>query len=216
MYLVRLVRPKSGNVGSAEVDSYYEIIAKSQEEAEAFIMKEGLWGGTLAERIAHRIGKRGEAHAMAMLSPGRQVYDASTGQILVFDAVKQYQNASGHGVDILGRLAKDAEPDPPPFAGDFFSFEVKSTLGAVDDPPRLSGEQKDAVRFTRTRLERASKGSGAGYPELSDSDADILDEAMLALRKGRMHFRKIDARLDHSGNPGSANGKPSMEIKSWP
>lgn len=43
-WLIRVVKPKNGNVTSAEVDSYFEVMAKSREEAEAFIKKDGLWG----------------------------------------------------------------------------------------------------------------------------------------------------------------------------
>ncbi len=45
-----------------------EVIAKNQEEAEVFILKDGLWGGALAERIAARIGKRGEGFAEVLAS----------------------------------------------------------------------------------------------------------------------------------------------------
>lgn len=79
-WLVRVVKPKRGNVSSAEVDSYFEIIAKNQEEAEAFIKKDGLWGGALAERVAARIGKRGEAHAVRRLAPGGRVVEFSDRQ----------------------------------------------------------------------------------------------------------------------------------------
>ena len=71
--------------------------------------------------------------------------DSVTGKTLEFASVKQFQNASGNGVDILARLAKDAEPAPPPNAGDFFAFEVKSTLGALDNPPGLSAAQKNPI-----------------------------------------------------------------------
>lgn len=215
-WLIRVVRPKRGNVPSAEVDSYFEVIAKSQDEAEAFIKKDGLWGGALAERVAHRIGKRGEAHAVAKLSSGR-VVDSVTGKGMSFGQVKQYQNPSGHGVDILAQISA-VDPPPPPNAGDFVAFEVKSTLGAVDDPPRLSKMQQNPGKkggFVETRLARAQDGAKAGYPSFSDDEIDTLTEAMFSIRTGRMLFRKIDIRMDHSGNLGSAGGKPPMEIKSW-
>lgn len=212
-WLVRVVKPKRGNVSSAEVDSYFEIIAKNQEEAEAFIKKDGLWGGALAERVAARIGKRGEAHAVRRLAPGGRVVDSVTGKTLEFASVKQFQNASGNGVDILARLAKDAEPAPPPNAGDFFAFEVKSTLGALDNPPGLSAAQKEAD-FVQSRLERAMRARGS-YPSLSNDDKRFVRDALIAADAGTLYSRKIDIKMDHSGALASTGGKQSMEIKSW-
>lgn len=216
-WLIRVVKPKRGNVSSAEVDSYFEIIAKNQEEAEAFIKKDGLWGGALAERVAARIGKRGEAHAVRRLAPGSRVVDSVTGKTLEFASVKQFQNASDNGVDILARLAKDAEPMPPPNAGDFFAFEVKSTLGALDNPPGLSAAQKDPVRvggFVETRIVRALEGKGS-YPPLDGNDAAMLEDALDAITSGTIHTRKIDIRMDHAGALASTGGKAAMEIKAW-
>lgn len=214
-WLIRVVRPKRGNVPSAEVDSYFEVIAKSQDEAEAFIKKDGLWGGALAERVAHRIGKRGEAHAVAKLSSGR-VVDSVTGKGMSFGQVKQYQNPSGHGVDILAQISA-VDPPPPPNAGDFVAFEVKSTLGAVDDPPRLSKMQQNPGKkggFVETRLARAQDG-GSGYAALPSADRRFIQKALAAQRSGTMQFRKIDIRMDHSGALGSTGGKSPMEIKAW-
>lgn len=211
-WLIRVVRPKRGNVPSAEVDSYFEVIAKSQDEAEAFIKKDGLWGGALAERVAHRIGKRGEAHAVAKLSSGR-VVDSVTGKGMSFGQVKQYQNPSGHGVDILAQISA-VDPPPPPNAGDFVAFEVKSTLGAVDDPPRLSKRQKDAKGFTASSLEQARTGS-AGYPKLAAQDKMFIRDVMDALSEDALHYRKLDIRMDHSGALASAGGKAPVEIKAW-
>lgn len=216
-WLVRVVKPKRGNVSSAEVDSYFEIIAKNQEEAEAFIKKDGLWGGALAERVAARIGKRGEAHAVRRLAPGSRVVDSVTGKTLEFASVKQFQNASGNGVDILARLAKDAEPTPPPNAGDFFAFEVKSTLGALDNPPGLSAAQKNPIKrrgFLETRIIRALEGTGS-YPPLSASDETLLEDALDAVRGLAIYTRKIDIRMDHSGSLASTGGKMAMEIREW-
>lgn len=216
-WLVRVVKPKRGNVSSAEVDSYFEIIAKNQEEAEAFIKKDGLWGGALAERVAARIGKRGEAHAVRRLAPGSRVVDSVTGKTLEFASVKQFQNASDNGVDILARLAKDAEPTPPPNAGDFFAFEVKSTLGALDNPPGLSAAQKNPNRpggFVETRLERALLTDGS-YPSLSDVDRRFIQRALSAKGSGGMHYRRIDIRMDHSGALAATGGKAAMEVKTW-
>ncbi len=211
-WLIRVVRPKRGNVPSVEVDSYFEVIAKSQDEAEAFIKKDGLWGGALAERVAHRIGKRGEAHAVAKLSSGR-VVDSVTGKGMSFGQVKQYQNPSGHGVDILAQISA-VDPPPPPNAGDFVAFEVKSTLGAVDDPPRLSGAQKDVEAFVRSRLTNAFQGLN-GYPTLPGNERRLIQSALFSMSKDKLQYRKIDIRMDHSGALGSAGGKPPMEIKSW-
>ncbi len=215
-WLVRLVKPGRG-ANTAKVDSYYEVMAKSQDEAEAFIKKDGLWGGALAERISTRIGKRGEAHAVARLAPGNKVVDGVTGKTLEFDSVKQYQNASDNGLDVLARLAKDAHPSPPPYAGDFMAFEVKSTLGAVDNPPRLSRAQKNPGRsngFVESRLNAALDGTGS-YPALGRADKDFIEDALDAMNQNSMHYRKIDVRMDHSGALASTGGKPSMEVKTW-
>jgi hypothetical protein len=190
-WLVRVVKPKRGNVSSAEVDSYFEIIAKNQEEAEAFIKKDGLSGG--------------------------RVVDSVTGKTLEFASVKQFQNASGNGVDILARLAKDAEPAPPPNAGDFFAFEVKSTLGALDNPPGLSAAQNNPIKrrgFLETRIIRALEGTGS-YPPLSASDETLLEDALDAVRGLAIYTRKIDIRMDHSGSLASTGGKMAMEIREW-
>lgn len=213
-WLVRVVKPKNGNVTSAEVDSYFEVIAKSQAEAEAFIKKDGLWGGALAERVAKKIGDRGEAHFVSMLRPGKVLRDDVTGKSLEFDLVKQFRNASDNGLDVLGRLAKDAVPDPPPYAGDIFSFEVKSTLGAVDDAPRLSKAQRDPKEFNRSRLNAAKSGTGS-YPALSPADKNFIDDALDAIEDGTITYRKVDMRMDHSGAFLSVNGKKPVEIKEW-
>lgn len=153
-----------------------------------------------------------DMHAVAKLPLGR-VVDSVTGKGMSFGQIKQYQNPSGHGIDILAQIST-VDPPPPPNAGDFVAFEVKSTLGAVDDPPRLSGAQKDAKGFTRIRLELAKAGQ-KGFPELSMDDADIIDDAIDAIASNKMQFRKIDIRMDHSGALASTTGKTTMEIKSW-
>ena len=213
-WLIRVVKPRNGNVSSAEVDSYFEVMAKTKKEAEAFIKKDGLWGGALAERMAKKIGERGEAHFMSLIRPGRALRDDVLKKSLEFDMVRQFRNASDNGVDIIARLGKDAVPHPPPRAGDIVSFEVKSTLGAVDDPPRLSTAQKDKVSFTKTRLQSAKDGTGS-YPPLSRADKDFIDDALDAIEDGNVLYRKIDIRMDHSGALSSVNGKKAVEIKEW-
>ncbi len=97
------------------------------------------------------------------------------------------------------------------------AFEVKSTLGALDDPPGLSRAQKNPGRnngFVETRLKRALEGSGS-YPALSDADVDFIEDALSALEDSAMHFRKIGIRMDHSGALASTGGKPAMEMTAW-
>lgn len=213
-WLIRVVKPKNGNVTSAEVDSYFEVMAKSREEAEAFIKKDGLWGGALAERVAKKIGDRGEAHALAKLTGPDGIVDSVTGKKMKFSSVKQYQNASNNGVDALGQIS-EVDPPPPPKVGDFVSFEIKSTLGVPDDPPSLSRAQRDPVTFNRTRLGRALDEDGS-FPELEDDDLDFLEKAIAAMDTGAMHYRRIGVRMDHAGHLGSTNGKREFEVKSWP
>lgn len=215
-WLIRVVKPKNGNVTTAEVDSYFEVMAKSKEDAEAFIKKDGLWGGALAERVAKKIGDRGEAHALAKLIGPSGIVDGVTGKSMKFNAAKQYQNASGHGLDILAQISEVAPP-PPPRVGDFFAFEVKSTLGAFDDPPRLSKAQKNPGKsggFVETRLTNALKGNG-GYQNLPSAERRFIQKALAEWRSGNMQYRKIDIRMDHSGALASVGGKPPMEVKPW-
>ena len=109
---------------------------------------------------------------------------------------------------------RTVDPPPPPSAGDFVAFEVKSTLGALDNPPGLSRAQRDREVFVETRLKRALEGSGS-YPALSDADADFIEDALSALEDSAMHFRKIGIRMDHSGALASTGGKPAMEMTAW-
>jgi len=215
-WLVRLVRPRRGVVSNAQVDSYFQIVAKNQDEAEAFILKNELWGGALAERIAARIGKRGEVHAINQMNAGTRMVDSVTGKGMTFRNIKQYQNRSDNGLDMLAQI-RTVDPPPPPSAGDFVAFEVKSTLGALDNPPGLSRAQKNPGRnngFVETRLKRALEGSGS-YPALSDADLDFIEDALSALEDSAMHFRKIGIRMDHSGALASTGGKPAMEMTAW-
>ncbi len=211
-WLVRVVKPRRG-ANNYAVDSYYEVIAKNQEEAEAFILKDGLWGGALAERIAARIGKWGEGFVVARMRGGR-VLDNVSGKHLTFREIKQFQNGSDNGLDILARLARDAEPTPPPHAGDFVAFEVKSTLGAISDPPGLSAAQKNPTQFVESRLTRASNGTD-GYPLPSKTERAFIQDALDALDDGSLLFRKVDVRMDHSGALAGTGGKPAMEFKTW-
>lgn len=212
-WLVRVIKPRNGNVTSAEVDSYFEVMAKSQREAEAFIKKDGLWGGALAERIASRIGKRGEAHAIARLTNPNGIVDNVTGKRMKFGNIRQYQNRSNNGLDILAEISEVAPP-PPPRAGDFVAFEVKSTLGAADNPPSLSRAQRNPQQFTQTRLAHALQGFGS-YPQLSRSDRDFIGDALDAIRDQAIIYRKINIRMDHSGALASTSGRSSMEIRQW-
>lgn len=187
---------------------------KAPQDAEAFIKKDGLWGGALAERVAKKIGNRGEAHFVSMIRPGKLLRDDVTGKSLEFDLVRQFRNASDNGLDVLGRLSKDAVPDPPPYAGDIFAFEVKSTLGAVDNPPQLSKAQRDRQVFTETRLIAARDGTGS-YPELSLTDRDFIDDALEAIENDTITYRKVGIRMDHAGAFSSVNSKQPMELKQW-
>ena len=212
-FLVRLVKPKRGSVTSANVDSYYEVIAKNKTEAEAFIKKDGLWGGALAERIAARIGKRGEVHAVNRMASGSRMVDSVTGKGMSFENIKQFQNASDNGLDVLAQI-KQVDPPPPPHVGDFVAFEVKSTLGALDNPPSLSRAQRDKETFVQTRLEAAREGVGS-YPQLPDNDLRFIRRALAARRAGTMLFRKVGVRMDHSGALASTGGKTPMEMTAW-
>ena len=106
----------------------------------------------MAERIAARIGKRGEAYAVNRMNAGTRMVDNVTGKGMTFSNVKQYQNGSDNGLDLLAQI-RTVDPPPPPHVGDFVAFEVKSTLGALDNPPGLSKAQRDRETFVRTRLE---------------------------------------------------------------
>jgi len=212
-FLIRLVKPRYGKVTSAEVDSYYEVVAKNKAEAEAFIKKDGLWGGALAERIAAEIGRHGEVLAFNRMDAGTRMVDSVTGKGMSFENVKQYQNRSNNGLDVLAQI-KHVDPPPPPNVGDFVAFEVKATLGALDNPPRLSKAQKDRETFVRTRLEAARNGTGS-YPGLGLADTDFIKDALDAFGDGDMLFRKIGVRMDHSGALASTGGKLPMEVTAW-
>ncbi|WP_417280331.1 hypothetical protein [Celeribacter sp.] len=112
-WLVRVVAPTRGSTqGMTTVDSYYEVIARNQAEAERFIKTDGLWGGALAERVSKTIGDIGEAHFVSRLR-GAGIFDSIWGKQVRFTDVHQFQNASGHGVDAIARVAHAPPPAAP-------------------------------------------------------------------------------------------------------
>lgn len=215
-WLVRVVAPSSGSRSSmSTIDSYYEVVAKNQAEAERFIKTDGLWGGALAERVSKNIGDLGEAHFVSRLR-GTGIYDSIWNKQVRFSEVHQFQNASGHGVDAIARVSH-AAPPPPPKVGDFVAFEVKSTLGVKGRPPSIGSRQKTPtpLAYVLNRLQRAR--GAANYPNLSRSERAFLNAAIAAAgpRGAGIHLRKGEVVMNHAGNLSSAGGRPAIATKTW-
>lgn len=211
-WLVRVVAPR-GRGGTTTVDSFYEVVAKNQVEAEKFIKADALWGGALAERISKKIGDMGEAHFVSRLKTGK-ILDPIWGKEIGFSDVHQFQNASGHGIDAVARIAS-VNGGPPPNIGDFIAFEVKSTLGVRGRPPSIGGRQKTPtpLAYVLDRLNRAK--TSANYPNLSQTEQAFLDQIIAAGgRRGRgIHLRKGEVVMDHAGNLSSAGGRAPIATK---
>ncbi|EEW61166.1 hypothetical protein [Tritonibacter mobilis] len=215
-WLVRVVAPTRGsNQTMTTVDSYYQVVARNQAEAERFIKTDGLWGGALAERISKTIGDLGEAHFVSRLR-GAGIFDSIWGKQVRFTDIHQFQNASGHGVDAIARIAH-AAPPPPPNVGDFVAFEVKSTLGVTGRPPSIGARQKtpSPLAYVRDRLQRAR--NAPNYPNLSAADRNFLNAALAAAgpRGTGIHLRKGEVVMDHAGNLSSAGGRPAIATRTW-